>query len=127
MSTTILTDYLAALHAIRDSGRATTERSFYPALAAGERYDVYLNERAYWANIPARVWAYTLGGYQVIKKWLSYREYRVLGRALRPNEAAAVTDMARRIAAILALEPSLDASYAAVKADTAPWRGGSPA
>jgi hypothetical protein len=29
--------------------------------------------------VPSRVWAYTLGGYQVIKKWLSYREHDVLG------------------------------------------------
>ncbi|MGI5837541.1 MAG: type ISP restriction/modification enzyme [Chloroflexota bacterium] len=36
--------------------------------------DVYLNQVACWRNVPARVWGYTLGGYQVIKKWLSYRE-----------------------------------------------------
>ncbi|MGD0828078.1 MAG: type ISP restriction/modification enzyme [Desulfobaccales bacterium] len=34
--------------------------------------DIYLNESAYWQNIPARVWGYYIGGYQVIKKWLSY-------------------------------------------------------
>ncbi len=34
--------------------------------------DVYLNDMAYCRNIPARVWDYTIGGYQVIKKWLSY-------------------------------------------------------
>ena len=45
-------------------------------------FDVYLNERAYWRNVPAAVWNYQLGGYQVLKKWLSYREQRVLGRAL---------------------------------------------
>jgi hypothetical protein len=32
-------------------------------------------------NVPPRVWDYTLGGYQVIKKWLNYREQSVLGRA----------------------------------------------
>jgi hypothetical protein len=36
--------------------------------------DVYLNDVAYWKGIPARVWDYTIGGYQVIKKWLSYRD-----------------------------------------------------
>ncbi len=25
--------------------------------------DVYLNEIAYWKNIPLRVWEYTIGGY----------------------------------------------------------------
>jgi hypothetical protein len=37
----------------------------------GERTFVYLNGTAYWRNVPARVWEYTLGGYQVVKKWLS--------------------------------------------------------
>ena len=42
--------------------------------------DIHLNNIAYWKNIPARVWEYTIGGYQVIKKWLSYRERDLLGR-----------------------------------------------
>ena len=66
-------------------------------------YDVYLNERAYWCNVPAYVWNYQLGGYQVLKKWLSYRESRVLGRPLLPEEVQHFTDTARRIAAILTL------------------------
>ena len=37
-------------------------------------FDVYLNDRAFWCNVPAAVWTYKLGGYQVLKKWLSYRE-----------------------------------------------------
>ena len=32
-----------------------------------------INEVAYWRNVPTRVWGYYIGGYQVIKKWLSYR------------------------------------------------------
>jgi hypothetical protein len=35
-----------------------------------------------------------LGGYQVIKKWLSYREHAVLGRARMPGEAIYVSAMA---------------------------------
>ena len=66
-------------------------------------FDVYLNERAYWCNIPAAVWNYQLGGYQVLKKWLSYRESKVLGRSLLPEEVQHFTDTARRIAAILNL------------------------
>jgi hypothetical protein len=84
-------------------------------------YDVYLNDATYWRNVPARVWGYTIGGYQVIKKWLSYREAKLLGRAITPDEAREVRDMARRIAAILLLEPELDANYAAVKAATYGW------
>ena len=71
-------------------------------VALGETtFDVYLNDRAYWRNVPAIVWKYKLGGYQVLKKWLSYREERVLGRALLPEEVQHFTDTARRIAAIL--------------------------
>lgn len=83
--------------------------------------DVYLNESAYWANIPARVWDYTIGGYQVIKKWLSYREQKLLGRPLRKDEVRYVQEMARRIAAILLLEPDLDANYEKVKRTPPPW------
>ena len=50
--------------------------------------DVYLNERTYWRNVPAAVWNYQLGGYQVLKKWLSYREGKVLGRVLQPEESS---------------------------------------
>ena len=64
-------------------------------------FDVHLNDRAYWADVPAAVWSYRLGGYQVLKKWLSYREHPVLGRPLHPGEVQHFTDTARRIAAIL--------------------------
>ncbi len=63
-------------------------------------FDVYLNDRAFWRNVPAAVWPYKLGGYQVLKKWLSYRERAVLGRTLRPEEVLYFTDVVRRIAAI---------------------------
>jgi hypothetical protein len=90
----------------------------------GERtYDVYLNDVAYWRNVPAAVWEYTLGGYQVMKKWLSYRERALLGRPLTVAEVREVTAMARRIAAILLLTPALDASYAATKAHCYAWPG----
>ena len=49
----------------------------------GACYDVYLNDVAYWRCVPARVWKYTIGGYQVMKKWLSYRERALLGRDLK--------------------------------------------
>jgi len=83
--------------------------------------DVYLNDTAYWKNIPANVWNYHIGGYQVIKKWLSYREKGLLGRSMKMEEVEYVTEMTRRIAAILLLEPSLDENYLAVKANMYPW------
>ena len=64
-------------------------------------FDVYLNDRAYWRNVPAAVWHYKLGGYQVLKKWLSYRERPILHRPLLPEEVQHFTNTARRITAIL--------------------------
>ena len=66
-------------------------------------FEIYLNNRAYWRNVPAAVWSYKLGGYQVLKKWLSYREQTILDRPLRPEEVQHFTDTARRIAGILLL------------------------
>ena len=83
--------------------------------------DVYLNRAAYWRNIPFNVWSYYIGGYQVIKKWLSYREDKILGRAIKPEEAREVTNMARRIAAIILLQPKLDENYRKVKASAFAW------
>ena len=64
-------------------------------------FDVYLNANAFWRNLPANVWTYKLGGYQVLKKWLSYREHDVLGRPLLPEEVQHFSDTARRIGQVL--------------------------
>ena len=65
--------------------------------------DVYLNDKAQWNNVPVAVWNYKLGGYQVLKKWLSYRDHKVLDRNMRAGEVQHFTNTARRIAAILLL------------------------
>ncbi len=66
-------------------------------------FDVYLNDRTFWRNVPAAVWSYKLGGYQVLKKWLSYRERNILDRPLKPEQVQHFTDTARRIARIVAM------------------------
>ncbi len=89
-----------------DRGYADDERTAIagaPPALGDTTVDVYLNDRAFWRNVPTGVWRYRLGGYQVLKKWLSYRERDVIGRALRPDEIAAFSETARRIAAILSL------------------------
>jgi len=109
----------------RESGPSllgTGETSPQTAIALlGETcVDVYLNGGAFWSAVPIKVWNYTLGGYQVLKKWLSYREFTpeptspLLHRALYPEEAAYFSQVVRRIAAILLLGPALDASYKAI-------------
>ena len=84
---------------------AKEKAAFGPAttILGDTTFDVYLNGKAYWRNVPSAVWQYKLGGYQVLKKWLSYREDKVLGRPLKPDEVQHFTDTARRIAAILQL------------------------
>ena len=64
-------------------------------------FDIHLNADAFWRNVPAAVWSYRLGGYQVLKKWLSYRERAILGRPLEPEEVQHFTDTARRIGMML--------------------------
>jgi len=91
------------------------------ALLGETCFDVYLNDVAYWRCVPSNVWRYRIGGYQVIKKWLSYRERALLGRDLKPEEARYVTEMVRRIAALVLMEPELDANYERVKADVWGW------
>ena len=91
-------------------GRAV-ERAYTPSERAAlgdaastlgrKTFDIYLNPTAFWRNVPAAVWTYRLGGYQVLKKWLSYRERGILDRALTPQEVQYFTEIARRIAAIL--------------------------
>ena len=77
-------------------------------------FDVYLNDVAYWSGVPSKARFYTMGGYPVLKKWLSYREAEVLGRDLTLAELREVTAMVRRISALLLLEPQLDENYARV-------------
>lgn len=91
------------------------------ALLGETCYDVYLNDVAYWRCVPTNVWRYTIGGYQVIKKWLSYRERALLGRDLKSEEARYVTEMVRRIAALVLMGSELDANYERVKADAWEW------
>src|SRR5205823_3254784 len=89
-------------------------------LLGPDTLDVFLNDTAYWRCVPRRVWDYTLGGYQVLKKWLSYREQAILGRPLTVDEVGYVTQVVRRIAALVLLGPDLDANYRRVKADPNP-------
>jgi len=93
-------------------------------LLGKETCDVYLNGFAYWRNIPVRIWEYYIGGYQVIKKWLSYREKGVLGRSLTIKEVEYVSEIARRLAFLRVLEPRLDANYLAIKANCYKWPTG---
>lgn len=99
--------------------RGTLERGLHVGAAYGvlgdTTYDVYLNEDWCWQNVPATVWNYVIGGYPVLRKWLSYRDTSVTGRALNRNELDYFTQMVRRLAALRLLEPSLNRIYARIR------------
>ena len=103
--------HLGASGGVMPGNGHAVERTFTPdeRAALGEAlpilgdttFDVYLNAVAFWRNVPAAVWRYRLGGYQVLKKWLSYRERAVISRPLYPEEVQYFFDMARRISSVL--------------------------
>jgi hypothetical protein len=94
-------------------------------LWGSQTLDIYLNSETFWSNVPEAVWEYAIGGYQVLKKWLSYRERQVLGRDITKDEAREFTHIVRRIAALLLLERELNKNYAAVKANCHSWSAAS--
>lgn len=73
--------------------------------------DIHLNATTRGKDIPLETWQYTLGGYQVLKKWLSYREESILRRPLTQQEIEQFTHHTRRITALLAENGALDAHY----------------
>jgi hypothetical protein len=111
---------MATLEAAATAHGLTLEAAL--ACLGEQTCDIYLNDVAYWRDVPERVWDCTIGGYQVIKKWLSYRETSVLGRPLTLDELSkTVPAMVRRMAALLLLAPALNANYRDVVAATAQW------
>ncbi|MCY4235381.1 MAG: hypothetical protein OXE74_03595 [Cyanobacteria bacterium MAG CAR2_bin_4] len=87
----------------------------------GQALDVYLNDTTCWRGVPENVWSYVIGGYQVIKKWLSYREESILGRSLTRNEVREVTAMVRRLTTLVLLGNLLDVNYEACRDKSYSW------
>ena len=83
--------------------------------------DVHLNDTTFWRGVPEAAWEYVIGGYLVVKKWLSYREETILGRPLTTDEAREVTAVVRRLTALILLADQLDANYAACRDSTYEW------
>ncbi|RIE16720.1 type ISP restriction/modification enzyme [Candidatus Cryosericum septentrionale] len=117
-------DYSAPELEAIEAGAVATGMTLDDALTVLGRQtcDVWLNDLAFWQNVPVNVWNYVIGGYQVIKKWLSYREKTLLGRDLTTDEARYVTEMVRRLSALILLQPRLDENYLAVAAATSRFR-----
>ena len=91
----------------------------------GKPLDIYLNNETFWSCIPERVWNFKIGGFQVLKKWLSYREYGggppLLGRSLTPTEARSFGNLAQRLSAVIMLQGELDTNYIEISQQPAVW------
>jgi hypothetical protein len=87
----------------------------------GPPLDIFLNAKTRWRCVPTAVWEYFIGGYQVIKKWLSYREEAIFGRALTKEEAREVTGIVRRLATIVLMTDEMNANYSAIRDTALPW------
>ena len=94
------------------------ERAALDALGlSDEVLDIYLNSEVCWKCVPKSAWETTIGGYQVLKKWLSYRDFKVLGRVLSVNEVREVEQIVRRLSALCALRNELNTNYVACAAE----------
>lgn len=87
----------------------------------GNPVDVHLNDTAFLKGVPSVVYEQPIGGYQVLKKWLSYRDQEVIGRPLTVAEVRESVGIVRRLTAYVVLQPALDASYVAVRAQAYDW------
>ena len=87
----------------------------------GPPVDVYLNGTTFWCGVPKAAWDYVIGGYLVIKKWLSYREEAILGRPLTKQEVRELTAKVRRLTALILLTDQLDTNYATCRDNAYTW------
>jgi hypothetical protein len=81
------------------------------ALLGENVIDIHLNDVTHWEAIPEATWNFKIGGFQVLRKWLSYRDSDVLGRALTSAEAREFGSIARRLTELVLASPELDANY----------------
>ena len=81
------------------------------ALLGTEVLDLYLNDRTCWYGVPQAAWDFKIGGFQVLRKWLSYRDRTILGRDLSVAEVRKFTRICLRVTQLALLGPRLDANY----------------
>lgn len=77
----------------------------------GKACDIYLNDTNYWKGVPESVWNFRIGSYQVIKKWLSYREDKIIEREILVPEARTVTNIVWRLMTLVLMGDALDKNY----------------
>jgi predicted helicase len=84
---------------------------------------IWINDHDRWTNVPQEVVDYAVGGYPLIRKYLSYR----VGATLTQDDIRVVTEFCRRIARLLELQPDADVvAEASVRDPLVPITQGSP-
>lgn len=76
-----------------------------------EEERILANDSGAWQNVPKLVWEYSVGGFQVLPKWLSYRHVRQTEQPLSASDIDTVTQLCRRVYALVALEDECDRIY----------------
>ena len=99
-------DELVALSDQAGSSGLTTDEVI--TLLGSRTCDVYLNEKAFWRNVPLHVWNHRHGDTPLLESWIRARLRPTLGRALVRDEVAQFSSAARRISGLLLLRPALE-------------------
>ena len=87
-------------------------------LLGNEVIDIHLSRDVCWSGVPQAAWDFKVGGFQVLRKWLSYREHTILGRPLALDEVRQFTSIVRRLTELTLLADDLDANYRAAVGTT---------
>lgn len=77
---------------------------FRPSDKEPSRGRVKINDKQYFEGVPAVVWEYTIGGYQVAQKWLKDRK----GRPLTFNELQAYGNIVAALAETICIQKKID-------------------
>ena len=64
---------------------------------------IYLNDWAYWRNVPANLWSYKLEATRCSRSGCRTASARCWGRSLRPEEVQHFAEMGRRVGRMLGL------------------------
>jgi hypothetical protein len=91
------------------------------ALLGAQVMDIVMNEVPSWTGVPTTVWDFKVGGYAVLRKWLSYRDAQVLKRPMTINEARGFSDIVRRLSDLRLMGPALSDHYKRVAAEPGLW------
>ncbi len=71
-----------------------------------------INSIVWFMDIPGAAWEFTIGGRKVLRKWLSYRDHRVIKRPLTVQEMEQFSNIARRLVVLTLLGIKLDRVWA---------------